>query len=356
MITKKRLAGMAFAVILMISVIYYGLIFDRTREYAGEEFLMDTLVSIKTYGNDAEHLKQVTGQAFAEMRRIEDLTDRFAEPGTPEYADSDVCRINEQAGKTPVAVSEDVFAILELSQKYFALTKGAFDITIGPVIDVWGFGKPDQQVPGEEMLKNALVLVNNNDMVLDKQHRTVFLKKTGMVIDLGGIAKGYATQRAADILKQDGISGALINAGGNIRVLGRKAKKTPWRIGIQDPRDSSRLLGSVELDEESCVTSGDYHRYFMSGQTRYHHIISPYSGYPAGENMSVTVITKDAAVADILSTALFILSPQDALMLAEELEDTEALLVTAAKQILHTGGLKNKVEVREKEAYHYDKS
>ena len=355
MITKKRLAGMALAVVLAIAVLY-GLIFDRTREYAGEEFLMDTLVSIKVYGTDLEHLKQVTGKAFAEIRRIEGLTDRFAEPGTPAYAASDVCRINEQAGKKQVTVSDDIFAMLELSQKYYTLTKGAFDVTIGPLMDIWGFGNPDPKVPGTEILKSALLLVNNKDMVLDKQNQTVFLKRPGMVIDLGGIAKGYATQKAAEILAEDGIDGALINAGGNIRVLGRKDKKTPWKIGIQDPRDASRLIGILDLEDASCVTSGDYNRYFLVEQIRYHHIISPVTGYPAGENISVTVITKDAAVADILSTALFILNPQEALRLAEELQDTEVFIVTSAKQILHSAGLKDKVEVRAGEAYRYDKS
>ncbi len=354
MITRRRLAGMALIVALAVSVVY-AFFYDRTKEYLSEEFLMDTLVSIKTYGNDLDDLKKATEQAFTEMRRIEDLTDRFAEPGTPAYAASDVCRINEQAGKKAVTVSSDVFAMLELSQKYYTLTKGAFDVTIGPVVDVWGFGKPDQKVPGADMLKGALALVNNNDMVLDKQNMTVFLKNDGMCLDLGGIAKGYATQKAAEILEETGIQGALINAGGNIRVLGVKDEKTPWKIGIQDPRDSSRLIGTLDLKEESCVTSGDYNRYFMSEQVRYHHIISPFTGYPAAENMSVTVITQDAAVADILSTALFILSPQEALTLAEELPDTEAFIVTAEKQILFTNGLKN-VEVRAGEGYRYDKS
>jgi len=356
MMTGRRRLASAALLAAAVMLIFAALLLERPREYSGEEFLMDTLVSIRVYGSDVEKLKKATELAFVEMRRIEDISDRFAEPGTAAYSASDVCRINEKAGQEPVAVSSDVFRMLELSQEYFRLTKGAFDVTIGPVADSWGFGRSQQGVPEKEQLEKARKLADNGALVLNASAQTVFLAKAGMKLDLGGVAKGYATERALEVLQEKGIEAALIDAGGNIRVLGSKDGKTPWKIGVRDPRDPSGLLATLDLTGGSCVTSGDYNRYFEADGTRYHHILSPYTGYPARENISVTVLTEDAAAADILSTALFVLKPQEALVLAEELEDTEAMLVTAQRDILMTSGLKNKAELLAGEGYSYDKS
>lgn len=342
--------------VLVLSVSTISCNRRQISEYQSEEFLMDTLVSISTYGTDTDILKESIEKAFSEMRRIADLTDRFPEPGTTAYQISDVVKINEMAGIKPVVVNDDVFRMLQLAQEYNRLTEGAFDITIGPVMDLWGFGRKEQKIPTQTQLQTALALVDSGELILDEKAHSVFLRKKGMSLDLGAVAKGYAVEKAAQILKGQGVEKAMVNAGGNIKVLGEKAKKKPWKVGIQDPRNSSALLGILSLQDESAVTSGDYNRSIQIDGKKIHHIISPRTGYPAKYNMSVTVITKDSSRADLLSTALFLLESQQALDLASKLADTEAVIVTADKRILLTPGLQNRIEVTAREEYRYDRN
>lgn len=329
--------------------------FFKSREYHSDEFLMDTLVSISTYGTDTDLLQQATQDAFAEMRRLSDLTNRFVVEGST-VERSDVARINEMAGISAVKVNEDVFAMLKAAKEYSVMTNGAFDLTIGPLMDLWGFGSPKQHVPTPEELQKTLGLVDWGKLILDEKNRTVFLAQRGMSLDLGAVAKGYAVEKAALVLQEKGIENALINAGGNIRVLGAKKENQPWKIGIQDPRDSSELLAILNLENGSAVTSGDYNRTFTVENKQYHHIVSPLTGYPAEFNMSVTVITPDSFQGDLLSTALFLLDSEDALRLAESLPDTEAIIVTEENKILVTSGLKDRIEVKQRERYSYDQN
>lgn len=348
--TFTYLVGLGL-ILLLIFVYFYR---TNTKEYVSETFLMDTYVSIKTYGPDTDLMKQAVSEAFSEMRRIAELTDRFPEEGTIEYTISEVCKINSMAGKEPVLVSEDVFRILLLAKEYNELSQGAFDITIAPVLDVWGFGRDKMQVPNESDIKQVLKLVDIDNLVINSKEKSAFLKYKGASVDLGGIAKGYAAERAADVLKKYGIKQAIINAGGNVRVLGLKEKVSPWKIGIQDPRDASNLIAILHLEDESAVTAGDYQRYFTTDGVRYHHIISPWTGFPANNHLSVTVVCKDAGVADVLATALFILEPKEAFNLAESLAGIDAVLVSSDKKIRVTSGLRTKIEVKPGEEYIYD--
>jgi thiamine biosynthesis lipoprotein len=335
-------------IIVSIMLTALGLMFfssQRTREYKSEEFLMDTLVSIRVYGSDTDRLKRAVADAFTEMRRLNDLTDRFALPGTAAFETSNVCQINAAAGIEPVQVDEDVLAILEMAKKYHELTGGVFDITIGPVMDVWGFGRAEQRVPSENELQQALAYVNSKKLVLDKEKRTAFLTEPGMSLDLGAIVKGYATDKAIQILQKHGVKEALLDAGGNIRVLGKKDGKSPWKIGIQDPRNSTNLVAVLSLVDEAAVTSGDYNRFFIRQGKRYHHLISPYTGRPAGENMSVTVVAGNATLADVLSTSLFMLNPEQALKLAGEIQGVDALIIAGEGRILTTVGLQDRVKI-----------
>ncbi len=353
---KKYYPKLTVIVAVFVLLIIGNTYLTRTqsREYTSEEFLMDTLVSISTIGTDTALLQQATEKAFHEIRRIADLTDRFPAVDTPAYQKSDIVRINEMAGIKPVIVDEDVFKMLQLAQEYSRLTEGAFDITIGPVMDLWGFGQQKQKVPESHELTRTLALVNSTELLLDEQAHSAFLKKAGMSLDLGAVAKGYAVEKAARILEESGVKKALIDAGGNIRVLGEKDKGVPWKIGIQDPRNPAALLGILSLKNEAAVTSGDYHRNVQIAGKTYHHLISPRTGYPAEYNMSVTVLTRDASQADLLSTALFLLEPQQALALGTKLSDTEVLIVTADKKILFTPGLRGKIELTPEEGYIYD--
>jgi thiamine biosynthesis lipoprotein len=313
-------------------------------EYRSDQFLMDTLVSIRVFGTDEDALRKAVGEAYAEMHRIADLTDRFPAAGTAAFAASDVCRINETAGVRPVRVDKDVFTMLEMSRNYHDLTHGAFDVTIGPLMSLWGFGGKNPHVPGDREIKAALVFVNNAQLLLNTKDQTVFLEKKGMILDLGAVAKGYATEKAVQILKKNGIKKALIDAGGNIRVIGENVGNTPWRIGIKNPGSSGDILAVLSLSDTAAVTSGDYYRFFESKGRRWNHILDPGTGYPATANKSVTVVAKNAALADVLSTALFGLESEKALATGRKL-GVEVFIVKADGKVLFTPGLQRRLEL-----------
>jgi thiamine biosynthesis lipoprotein len=350
---RKYLPALLLA-ILVVAVIAVPLYLHREREYKSDRFLMDTLVSIRANGGNEEKLKEAVTAAYAEMQRIADLSDRFPAPGSAEYKASDVCLINENAGIAPVRVHREIIEMLLLAKKYHGLGKGAFDVTIGPVMDLWGFTGKNPKNPPPEKLAKALSLVDGNKLIINEEKQTAYLAKQGMKLDLGAVAKGYATERAVLALKSRGVASALIDAGGNIRVIGKKSRNAPWKIGVKDPRKSGGIIAIVSLKDSSAVTSGDYYRYFESGGKRYNHIIDPRTGHPAAGNMSVTVVTEDAGLADCLSTLFFVLGPEESLELAGKMAGVDIFLVTADRRILHTPSLKGRVEVNSGENYRYD--
>ena len=340
--------------LLVVAVVAVPLYLRKEVEYKSDRFLMDTMVSIKAYGRDEGKLKDAVTAAYGEMQRIADLSDRFPAPGSAEYKASDVCLINENAGIAPVRVHREIIEMLLLAKKYHGLGKGAFDVTIGPVMDLWGFTGNNPKIPSPGKLAEALSLVDSNRLIINEEKQTAFLEKRGMRLDLGAVAKGYATEKAVRVLKGHGIARALIDAGGNIRVIGKNSRNAPWKIGIKDPRKSGGIIAIVSLTDGSAVTSGDYYRYFESGGRRYNHILDPRTGYPATGNMSVTVMTENAGVADCLSTVFFVLEPGKSLELAEKMRGVDIFLVTADRRILHTPSLKGMIEVKSGEDYHYD--
>lgn len=349
---SRRGPVLLIALLLVTALLATFLYGRRTREYASDQFLMDTLISIKVYGSDSENLRKAVSAAYAEMHRIAELADSFPQPGTAAYAASDVCRINQQAGIAPVHVDPDTLAMLLLAKKYCELSGGAFDVTIGPLMDLWGFGKKPH-IPSPDQIQSALAFVGSRDLLLDEKKQTAFLRRLGMKLDLGAIAKGYATEKALHALKNAGINKALIDAGGNIRVLGKNLRNSPWRIGIKDPRKSDGIVAILSLEDAAAVTSGDYYRFFEVDGKRYHHILDPRTGYPAGENMAVTAITPDAGLADILSTVFFVLPPETALKMAARIGG-DVFIVTADRRILHTPSLRANLELLPETAYRYE--
>ena len=351
---RRSVFSLCALVLLLIAGLLSPYIFRSDIEYQSDQFLMDTLVSIKVYGEDQDLLNAAVKGAYAEMRRIAELADAFAKPETAAAQGSDVFRVSALAGKGAVRVSNDVMAMLISSKAYADWSEGAFDVTVGPLMKLWDFGGSNPHLPTPDRIKAAVKLVGSKDLVLNEQHKTAMLAREGMRIDLGAVAKGYATERALQVLKSHGIKKALIDAGGNIRVLGRNRQELLWRIGIKDPRKSDAIIAVLQLEDASAVTSADYYRGFESGGKRYHHILDPRTGYPAGQSMSATVVTRDAGVADILSTVFFVLTPDKALELAEKLEGVDLVLVTADRHIRHTASLEGKIAVQPDTGYHYD--
>ena len=261
--------------------------------------LLDTAIEITAYGKDA---KKGIAAAFDEYERIQKIADRF-------QPDSDISRVNAAAGGAPVKVDPlliDMVAAVEAQpQPVRALVK----MTIGPVADVWQIkDTADWRPPAETAVQAALAFMDEEALEVDRQASTLRLAKTGMSLDVGAVAKGYATDRAVAALRAAGVKHALINAGGNVHAVGAKPDGSPWRVGLQHPREKSKLSGVFALaDGESLQTSGDYQRFVIYEGKRYAHIFDPRTGAPSDTGLSsATIVCKSSTLGDILSTAVYV--------------------------------------------------
>lgn len=314
------------------------------QEFSGEKFIMDTLIQITVYSESEDKGQKALDEAFGAFERIHNTTDRFQKNGQTTTAPNDVVKINENAGTKPVAVSVDTINMIGRSNYFAGSTDGAFDVTIGPVMDLWGFGKSEQHVPADEEINRALSLVDYHKVQVAPDNRTVFLSEPGMSLDLGGVAKGYATDEAVKALREMGIQHAMINAGGNVYALGSKPDGSPWRVGVQDPRGDKGIIAILFLKDKAAVTSGDYQRYFEQEGIRYHHIVDPSTGKQARDLMQTTVVADSAADADILSTTLFVLGSQNGMRFVQELPATGTIFVGTDRQVSYTDNLTNQLE------------
>jgi len=258
---------------------------------------------------------------------------------------SGVLAINRQAGIAPVKVRADLILVLETALRYAELSGGAFDPTIGPLVKLWGIGTEKQRIPSANEIAAALELVNYRDLIIDRNSGTAFLRRKGMELDLGGIAKGYAADEAARIAREGKVRRGIIDLGGNILALGwrleKKKDSTPWRIGVQNPFSiRGESIGFLEVHDTSVVTSGVYERFFDNGGTRYHHILSTANGYPVDNGLlAVTIVTERSMEADALSTAVFALGFGRGKALIDSIPNAEAVFVFADGSVKITEGL-----------------
>ncbi len=296
-----------------------------------QQIFMGTIVEIVLIGEDYNKAEKATSMAFQEIGRIEKLM-------SPWIEDSDVSKINRFAGKQWVRVSPDTLFVIKKSIEISKSTNGGFDITIGPLIRLWRNAISKGSPPPKGELKRLLDLVGFKDILIDQEGK-ILLKKEGMSIDLGGIAKGYAVDRAFELLRRLGYRNLIVNAGGDLRVGGTKFEK-PWSIGIQDPRNSEKLIAKISLSDASIATSGDYEKYFFYQGKRYHHIINPENGMPAEGCRSVSVISKEAIFSDAMATAIFVLGPEKGFRLCQDTKGMECMIIDNDGNINITPGLK----------------
>lgn len=251
--------------------------------------------------------------------------------------DSEITHLNQSAAQAPVAVSPQVYRYLEQSLFYSALTHGAFDITFASAGHLYQWR--ERIHPDPDTLARKLSAVNYRNVILDPQHTTVFFALPGTRIDLGGIAKGAVVDECIEWLKDQGIEHAVVNAGGDTRVLGDHNGK-PWRFGIRHPRQADEVIAMIPVSAGAISTSGDYVRYFDEGGLRYHHILDPRDGKPVQGIQSVTITGPEAALTDTLSTAVFVLGVGPGLALVESLDGVEALIMDSDGQIHRSSGLR----------------
>lgn len=294
-------------------------------------FGMNTYMEYRVFGENAQ---EALLAGIDEVKKLESKLSRF-------IPSSEISRINANAGKKSVKVTKEVYEVLSNAAKLCIISQGLFDVMVAPLIDLWDY-KNASEAPKEQQIQKTLTLVNSRDMVLNRLSRTVKLQKLGQSIDMGGIAKGFASDRFIESLKKFGITSAFINIGGNVSALGNRPDGSPWRVGIRHPRQEGCLLGTVEVNNLSVVTSGDYERFFIDGQgNRYHHLLNPISGYPAMSGLiSVTIIAKNALLADALSTMVFVAGLEKGLQILAQFTETEAVLVDEQQQVYITKSLK----------------
>lgn len=306
-----------------------------------KEFAMGTVISQKVYGENGQ---VAIDEAIDRIKYLEGLLTFNAREG-------DIYNINENAGKKKVELNPITLKLMTKAQQVAELSDGAFDITIGPLVKSWGIGTENERVPAPEEIHNLLPLINYKDLEVD--NHTAYLKNPGQMVDLGGIAKGYAGDEVIEIYKKNGIKSAFINLGGNVVTLGSKPDGSPWTVGILNPRkedaaEGHQILGSITVRNKAVVTAGDGERYFVKDGKRYHHIIDPHTGYPAQSDlMSVTLITDSSFNADALDTAVFILGSEKGMDLLQKYGGIEAIFITTDKKIYVTDGLKGNFKLLE---------
>ena len=282
--------------------------------------------------------------AVAAFERVFDEFDRLDALMSVWKEGSDILRINAAAGRTAVAVSPEVREVLRAAQEVSEWTGGKFDVTFAALSGLWKFDQDiDGRVPSRSEIAPRLPLIDYRALQLDDCAGTAGLTRAGMAVNLGGIGKGYAIDRAATILRDAGLSDFMIQSGGDLFVAGRRGER-PWRVGLQDPRGvPNTLFAAIELTDAAFSTSGDYERYFIRDGHRYHHILDPGTGEPAPGSRSVTIMAKRAIASDGLSTGVFILGGDEGMALIEKLPDVEGVIVTGDNRVLVSSGLEGRL-------------
>ena len=273
---------------------------------------MYTVVSFTVVSSSENQAKTAINASFDELDRVGALLNFYSES-------SEVSQINKNAGERPVSVSRETLDIIEKAIFVSEMTDGAFDVTVGPLVKLWDLKK--QVIPEKRAVDEMMKRVGYKNIIIDKASSSVFLKLKGAQIDLGGIEKGYAVDKVADVLHRNGITSGVISVGGEIRAMGTKPDGTPWRIGVQNPRqksDDDQVIATLELSNKALSTSGDYVRYFEKDGVRYHHLMDPKTGYPSTQCGSATIVADDNTTTDGFSK-LFVLGPEKGLAVAQKL-------------------------------------
>lgn len=289
---------------------------------------MSTYFTITAYDKNPQKAEQAIDSAFDEIARIESILSIYQNT-------AQAYLLNKQ-GYIDNAVPE-LIETINKSIYYGELSDGAFEITVQPVLDLYTYSFTElKRPPTDQEISSAVKEIGYKNILIKGNH--IEFTKPNMKITLGGIAKGYAVEKAINVLKQNGINHALVNAGGNMRAIGNKENEK-WSIALRNPRDENDYITIVYLDNNAVSTSGDYERYFDENKT-FHHIINPTTGYSATDLISVTIVTDNAYDADALSTSVFVLGPEKGLELIEKLDNAEGLLITKDKKIIKSSGWK----------------
>lgn len=335
-----------FIVMLTTVILVLGTIGCSKEEVAEEpptrtELIMGTVVKVTLYENGSE---EILDKVFERVKEIESLV-------SINQDNTELDKLNENAGIKPVKLSDTSFEIIEKALYYSEISNGEYDLTIGPLVKLWSIGLPEAKVPTQEEIDETIKKIDYSKVQLNKDTKEVFLEEKGMLLDLGSIAKGYAADEIVKILNEENIDSAIIDLGGNIYALGLKEGNRNWKIGIQNPYDErGRIIGALEVSNKTVVTSGVYERYIEQDGEKYHHILNPSTGYPyETEIAGVSIISDKSIDGDALSTLIFTKGLEEGLEFVENIDGVDAIFVTNDKEVYVTKGLKGNFEITNEE-------
>ena len=305
--------------------------------YKQTEFLMGTVATVKIYDEGKETVLESV------FNRIETLAEQIG----VEEVKSQIDKVNANAGKKSVEVSDDIFELVQAGKNYSEQADGSFDITIGPLTALWHIGYEDARKPEQAEIDEVLSLINYEKVILDEDKGTVYLEDEGMRMDLGAIAKGFIADEVNEVLDENGVSTAIIDLGGNIYVKGNNPSGKKWTVGIQDPFSArGETVGRIEASDQSIVTSGIYERYLEVDGVTYHHLLNPIDGYPFDNEIAgVTIVSENSIDGDALSTVVFSKGLEDGMNFIENQEGVEAIFVNKDNHIFITSGLEDEFQL-----------
>ena len=344
-----RAASLLIALILTASIPLTSCTKDKPAAYQSSSILyFDTITTITGYAESLDAFNEFTAEAYSCLETYHRLYDIYHE-----YSGiNNLMTVNKNAGIAPVEVDEKIIDLLEFCIDVYNLTDGKNNIAMGSVLSLWHEKREEAlsydddiipSTPDRAKLEAAAQHMDINKIIIDRENGTVYIEDPLMSIDVGSIAKGYATQRVCEYMESIGMTNAIFSVGGNICVIGPRTDGSGWTLGVQNPDiySSEQYLCRLAMTEFSLVTSGVYQRYYYVGDVRYHHIINPDTLYPENTYTSVSIICPDSGLADALSTAVFNMSYEDGLRLIESMDNTEAMWVFADGEICYSSNFES---------------
>lgn len=289
--------------------------------------LMGTRFELAAVSRDEQKAWEAIDAGIKEIQRIEALISEW-------QATSQTSEINRNAGIKPVVVDQELFDLISRSNRISEMTGGAFDISFASIDKVWKYDGSMKTEPSPEQVTASVAKINYKNIILNPQNHSVYLKEPGMKIGFGAIGKGYAANRARDVMREMGIQGGVVNAAGDLVTWGKQADGQSWYVGIADPAEKDKVFSWLTADNTAVVTSGNYEKYAEINGKRYSHIIDPRTGYPASGLKSVTIVCPNGELADALATAVSVLGKDEGLYLINQLKGVECLIITDADEVV----------------------
>lgn len=307
--------------------------------FAQESYSIDTLLmgssfSFTAIANSKQEAKMAVESGLDRVIALERMISSW-DPN------SETSSVNNNAGIAPQKVSSELFGLVERSLKISRLTQGIFDVTFASIDKVWDFNKAYTEVPDSLDIAYSVAKIDYRNIVLNSEDTTVYLKEKGMKMGFGAIGKGFAAEEAKKIMKANGATSGVVNAGGDLCAWGKKSRENAWTIGIQDPDNKGNVLMSIPARDCAVVTSGNYEKYVTINGVEYCHIIHPKTGWPARNMKSVTIICPNAELADGLATSVFILGSTDGMALINQLEGVEAIIIDESNHLFFSNNIQS---------------